>query len=89
MSNVETGVNPLEIWTPICEWCAVKVWIEDQTLKDICLEEIGLHSQIMLTILCESTINRFGTIVYVCLMSTQVFTLVISRIFIRVSKHTK
>ena len=44
----------------ICEWCAVKVWIEDRTLKDICLEEIGLHSQIMLTILCESTINRFG-----------------------------
>ena len=43
-------------WTPILEWYVVRCGSKSRNQKDLCLEEIRLHAQNMITIL--------GSIVY-------------------------
>ena len=46
--------------------------------KDMCLEEIGLHAQKLITIL-NSTVNIIGWNLHGHLMSTRIFTLVMNK----------
>ena len=38
-------------WIPIFEWCVDRCGFKNKYKKDMCLKEIGLHAQNLLTIL--------------------------------------
>jgi hypothetical protein len=72
--------NIAVIWTPISEWL-IRCGCKNGHQKDMCLKEIGLQDQNMLTIL-GSIANMIGGDVYDHLMSAGIFTLIISKIFL-------
>ena len=67
--------------TPIFEWYLVWCGYKNEYKKDMCLKEIGLHAQNMITIV-SLTINMIGGDLYDHLLSTKIFTLIINKIII-------
>jgi hypothetical protein len=74
-SNIEI------IWTLKFEWYVVGVIVRTDTKKDMCLKEIGLRAQYMITIL-GSTFNMIGVIFEHVMNTRIIFTLVLEKIFI-------
>jgi hypothetical protein len=71
----------------IFERCVIKDKCKNGYQKDMCLNEIGLSVQKMLSIL-GSIINIIGGKLCDHLMSLRIFTLTMNKIFMRVSKLT-
>lgn len=46
-------------WTPILEWWVIRCRTNPRPNKDMCLKEIGLHAQKLLTIL-DSIVHIIG-----------------------------
>ena len=55
----KVGVSDSLHWTPVCEWYLVWCGSKNGYQKDMCLIEIGLCAQIMITIL-SSIFKIFG-----------------------------
>ena len=72
--------NIVIIWTLIFEWCVVRRESKNGHQKDMCLKEIELCVQNMLTII-GSIIDMIGGL-YDHLMSKRMFTLIMNKIFI-------
>ena len=70
--------------TPVFEWYVVWCGYKNKYEKDICLKEIGLHAQNMITILSLSQ-HDWGDL-YDHLLSTKIFTLIIYKIIIGAPK---
>ena len=54
--------NTIIIWTPIVEWYVVRCGSKNWCQKDMCLKEIGLRAQDILTIL-GSLVNMIEEII--------------------------
>ena len=67
--------------TLVFEWYVIWRGLKNKYKKDMCLKEIGLCAQNMITIL-SSTINIIGGDLYNELMSTRIFTSMMNKIFI-------
>ena len=69
------------IWTSTYEWYVVRCECKNWHQQDMCLKEIVLHAQNMMTIL-GSIINKFGEDPHDHLLSIRIFTLKRKKIFI-------
>ena len=83
--NAATYLNQIHIF----EWYVVRCDFENGFQKDICLKEIGLCAQNMLTFL-GSIVNIIDGDLYDHLyMSMKIFTLIMDKIFIRALKSIR
>ena len=68
-------------WTPIFEWYVVICDSKNRYETDMCLKEIGLRAQNMITIFRLNSQHKWGDL-YDYLMSTTIFTLILHKILV-------